>query len=88
MIYFCVGYLLFIITIWLIYYLRWRIYPPIIKDDDIFSQIKKYHQIIKIKNNVYYFRGVYITPDYMYYLDFKIQHFKNLFFIQQFLKSI
>lgn len=83
-----IGYLISLFLIWLFFYLRWRLYPPITKENEIFHQVSKYHQIIRIKNNLYYYKGIYITPDYMYYLDFKIQHFRSLFFIRQFLKSI
>lgn len=51
------------------------------KADPIFEQIKAVYPIVKIKKNLFYFNGFYITPDLIIYKTQKIKHYKNKNFI-------
>lgn len=88
MLYFCVAYLIFIFSIWLIYYLRWQLYPPLKIESPIFNFLKIHFEIVKIKNNLYYYKGLYITDNAIIHNNLKFKHFENKGFLFRYLKSI
>ena len=51
------------------------------KADPILEQIKVVNPIVRIRNDLFYFNGLYITPDLIIYKTQKIKHFKNKNFI-------
>jgi len=51
------------------------------KADPILEQIWAIYPIVKIKNNLFYFNGLYLTPDLIIYKTQKIKHFQNKNFI-------
>lgn len=51
------------------------------KADPIMEQIGAIYPIVKIKNNLFYFNGLYLTPDLIIYKTQKIKHFQNKNFI-------
>lgn len=61
-----------------------------IKDNKalFFEKIKKNKPIFKISENVYYFKGAYLTENYFLYNQCKIRHYKDLLFINRLLKSV
>ena len=56
------------------------------KPDPIFDKIKAVYPIIKIKNNLFYFNGAYITPDLIIYKTQKIKHYSDRNFILDILR--
>ena len=56
------------------------------KADPILEQIKVVYPIVKIKTNLFYFNGLYLTPDLIIFKGQKIKHFKNKNFILNFLR--
>ena len=53
-----------------------------------FEKIKKNKPILKISDNVYYFKGAYLTDNYLFFNQCKIKHYKDLAFINLLLKSV
>ena len=53
-----------------------------------FDKIKHNKPILKISDDVYYFKGAYLTDSYFIFNHCKIRHYKNLIFINQLLKSV
>lgn len=51
------------------------------KADPIFDKIAVVYPIVKIKKNLFYFNGIYITPDSIIYKTQKIKHYKDRNFI-------
>lgn len=51
------------------------------KADPILEQIKSVYPIVKIKKDLFYFNGLYLTPDLIIFNNQKIKHFKNKNFI-------
>lgn len=88
MIYFCIGYLLFFFLVWLFFYLWWLLDPPKFEENPIFNYLKVHYKIVKIKNNVYYYKGLYITDEYIIHNGFKMQHFENKGFLFRYLRTI
>lgn len=51
------------------------------KADPILEQIRAIYPVIRIRNDLFYFNGLYITPDQIIYKTQKIKHFQNKNFI-------
>lgn len=51
------------------------------KADPILEQIGAIYPIVRIRNNLFYFNGLYLTPDLIIYKTQKIKHFQNKNFI-------
>lgn len=47
----------------------------------LFDKISANYQIIKINKNIFYFKGCYITQDFLIFKSQKLRHFQNLNFI-------
>ena len=58
------------------------------KADPIFKQIEVVYPIVKIKKNLFYFNGLYITPDLIIYKTQKIKHYRDKNFIFNFLRIV
>lgn len=56
------------------------------KADPIFEQIGVIYPLIKIKSDLFYYNGLYLTPDLIIINNQKIRHFKNKIFIINVLK--
>ncbi len=56
------------------------------KADPILEQIAVIYPTVKIKINLFYFNGLYLTPDLIIFKGQKIKHFKNKNFILNFLR--
>lgn len=56
------------------------------KADPILEQIAVIYPIVKIKINLFYFNGLYLTPDLIIFKGQKIKHFKNKNFILNLLR--
>lgn len=86
--YFCIAYLSFFFCVWLFFYLRWRFYPPVKTESPIFNFLKIHFEIVKIKNDLYYYRGLYLTDKHLIHKGFKVEHFQNKNFLFRYLKTI
>lgn len=53
-----------------------------------FDKIKNHKPILKISDDVYYFKGVYLTDEQFIFNQCKIRHYKDLAFINRLLRSV
>ncbi|MDP0344166.1 hypothetical protein Q7Z35_07485 [Glaesserella parasuis] len=53
-----------------------------------FEKIKKNNPIIKISDDVYYYKGAYLTEKYLIHNDCKIRHYQDFLFAHRLLKFI
>lgn len=53
-----------------------------------FEKIKKNKPIIKISDNVYYYKGAYLTEKYLIHHDCKIRHYQDFLFTHRLLRFI
>lgn len=88
MLYLCIGYLVFLFLVWLFFYLRWLLYLPKIVENPIFEKLKIHFKLLKIKNNLYYYKGIYIDENNLCFNGFKMQHFQNVRFLFMFMRTI
>nr|DAJ39559.1 MAG TPA: hypothetical protein [Caudoviricetes sp.] len=73
---------IYLIGFFLIYFLLYLIAKKSkTKADPIFKQISASYPIFKINKNIFYFKGYYITQDFIIFKSQKIRHFQNLNFI-------
>lgn len=86
--YLCVIYLVFIVLLWIFSILCWRLNPPIIAENPIFERLKTHFKIVKIKNNLYYYKGLWLDENCIYFQGSKMQHFNNVNFLFLFMRTI
>ena len=53
-----------------------------------FEKIKNNKPILKISDEVYYFKGAYLTEEFFIFNRCKVRHYKDLHFINQLLLNI
>lgn len=58
------------------------------KRELFFRKIKTNYSIVKISDDVYYYKGVYLTDKYLIFNDCKIRHYRDFLFTHCLLKSI
>lgn len=54
--------------------------------DPTLEEIEKIYPIVKISNNLYYFRGSYLTSEYFYFNNQKIKHYNRKNYILNLLR--
>lgn len=52
-----------------------------------FDKIKHNKPILKISDDVYYYKGLYLTDTYLFFNGCKIKHYKDPLFIYQVLRA-
>ena len=52
-----------------------------------FDKIKKNKPILKISDDVYYYKGLYLTDTYLFFNGCKIKHYEDPLFIYQVLRT-
>ncbi|MDO9950385.1 hypothetical protein Q7404_07985 [Glaesserella parasuis] len=58
------------------------------KQELFFRKIKTNYSIVKISDDVYYYRGAYLTEKYLIFNDCKIRHYEDFLFTHRLLKFI
>ncbi|MDG6828527.1 hypothetical protein Q7267_08355 [Glaesserella parasuis] len=58
------------------------------KRELFFRKIKTNYSIVKISDDVYYYRGAYLTEKYLIFNDCKIRHYEDFLFTHRLLKFI
>lgn len=58
------------------------------KQELFFRKIKTNYSIVKISDDVYYYKGAYLTEKYLIFNDCKIRHYQDFLFAHCLLKSI
>lgn len=58
------------------------------KQELFFRKIKTNYSIVKISDDVYYYKGAYLTDKYLIFNDCKIRHYEDFLFAHRLLKSI
>lgn len=58
------------------------------KQELFFRKIKTNYSIVKISDDVYYYKGAYLTEKYLIFNDCKIRHYEDFLFAYRLLKSI
>lgn len=83
---FCLAFIIFFILV----YIQGKKQRQKIKENKalFFDKIKHNKPILKLSENVYYFKGAYLTENYFLYNQCKIKHYKDLAFINRLFKSI
>lgn len=81
---FCLSFLLFSVLA----YVQGKKRRQKIKEDNalFFDKIKHSKPIIKISDDVYYYKGAYLTEKHFIFNNCKIRHYKDLSFINRLLK--
>lgn len=54
--------------------------------DPTLEEIERIYPIVKIKNNLYYFKGLYLTQEYVIFNSQKIKHYKRKNYILNLLR--
>lgn len=54
--------------------------------DPTLEEIERIYPIVKIRNNLYYFKGSYLTPEFFYFNNQKIKHYKRKNYILNLLR--
>ena len=86
--------MIFLAKIWIIGFLllHFVIYLSVRKskqkDDPIFEKILVHYPLIKIKKNLFYFKGVYITPTDFIFTTHKLTHYNSITFIFNVLRIV
>ncbi len=90
-----IKYLIFIfclsfITFFILAYIQSKKQKLKIKENKalFFEKIKHNKLILKISDDVYYYKGGYLTYNFFIVNQCKIKHYKNLNFINQLLKTV
>lgn len=58
------------------------------KQELFFQKIKTNYSIVKISDDVYYYKGAYLTEKYLIHNDCKIRHYQDFLFAHRLLKFI
>ncbi|MDG6263477.1 hypothetical protein Q7306_07725 [Glaesserella parasuis] len=58
------------------------------KQELFFRKIKNNYSIVKISDDVYYYKGAYLTEKYLIHNDCKIRHYQDFLFAYRLLKFI
>ncbi|MCT8702621.1 hypothetical protein KZ405_08110, partial [Glaesserella parasuis] len=58
------------------------------KQELFFQKIKNNYSIVKISDDVYYYKGAYLTEKYLILNDCKIRHYQDFLFTHRLLKFI
>lgn len=58
------------------------------KQELFFRKIKNNYSIVKISDDVYYYKGVYLTDKYLIHHDCKIRHYQDFLFTHRLLRFI
>ena len=56
--------------------------------DPTLEEIERIYPIVKIRNNLYYFRGSYLTNEYFYFNNQKLKHYKRKNYILNLLRIV
>ncbi|MDG6241889.1 hypothetical protein Q7370_07100 [Glaesserella parasuis] len=58
------------------------------KQELFFQKIKTNYSIVKISDDVYYYKGAYLTEKYLIHNDCKIRHYQDFLFAHRLLRFI
>ncbi|MDO9973635.1 hypothetical protein Q7405_06720 [Glaesserella parasuis] len=58
------------------------------KRELFFQKMKTNYSIVKISDDVYYYKGAYLTEKYLIHNDCKIRHYQDFLFAHRLLKFI
>ncbi|MCT8830446.1 hypothetical protein KZ473_06730 [Glaesserella parasuis] len=58
------------------------------KRELFFRKMKTNYSIVKISDDVYYYKGAYLTEKYLIHNDCKIRHYQDFLFAHRLLKFI
>lgn len=58
------------------------------KQELFFRKIKNNYSIVKISDDVYYYKGAYLTDKYLIFNNCKIRHYEDFLFAHRLLKFI
>ncbi|MCT8580526.1 hypothetical protein KZ455_08620 [Glaesserella parasuis] len=58
------------------------------KQELFFRKIKTNYSIVKISDDVYYYKGAYLTDKYLIFNNCKIRHYEDFLFAHRLLKFI
>ncbi|AMW15828.1 hypothetical protein [Glaesserella parasuis] len=58
------------------------------KQELFFQKIKTNYSIVKISDDVYYYKGAYLTGKYLIFNNCKIRHYEDFLFAHRLLKFI
>ncbi|MDP0026536.1 hypothetical protein Q7301_06720 [Glaesserella parasuis] len=58
------------------------------KQELFFQKIKTNYSVVKISDDVYYYKGAYLTDKYLIFNNCKIRHYQDFLFAHRLLKFI
>lgn len=90
-----IKYLVFVYCLTAVAYLIWAFFQAKMQRQEqkkklelFFRKIKTNYSILKISDDVYYYKGAYLTEKYVIHNDCKIRHYQDFLFAHRLLKFI